>query len=66
MGINFLEFERPIAELEAKIKELRHVGDDNEINIEEEIERLEGKSPSSPSSLLGRSHSSHATLCALT
>jgi acetyl-CoA carboxylase carboxyl transferase subunit alpha len=44
MGINFFEFERPIAELEAKIKELRHVGDDNEINIEEEIERLEGKS----------------------
>ncbi len=44
MDINFLEFERPIAELEAKIEELRHVGDDNEINIEEEIERLEGKS----------------------
>jgi acetyl-CoA carboxylase carboxyl transferase subunit alpha len=44
MDINFLEFERPIAELEAKIQELRRVGDDNEINIEEEIERLEGKS----------------------
>lgn len=44
MDINFLEFEQPIAELEAKIKELRHVGDDNDINIEEEIERLESKS----------------------
>jgi acetyl-CoA carboxylase carboxyl transferase subunit alpha len=44
MDINFLEFERPIAELEAKIEELRHVGNDNELNIEEEIERLESKS----------------------
>jgi len=44
MDINFLEFERPIAELVAKIEELRHVGDDNELNIEEEIERLERKS----------------------
>jgi len=44
MDLTFLEFERPIAELEAKIEELRHVGDDNEINIEEEIDRLESKS----------------------
>ena len=44
MDRSFLEFEQPIAELEAKIEELRHVGDDNKINIEEEIERLEGKS----------------------
>jgi len=44
MDINFLEFERPIDELKAKIEELWHVGDDNEINIEEEIERLESKS----------------------
>jgi len=44
MDINFLEFERPIAELTAKIDELKHVGNDNEINIEEEIERLENKS----------------------
>jgi acetyl-CoA carboxylase carboxyl transferase subunit alpha len=44
MGLNFLEFEQPIAELEAKIEELRLVGDDNEINIEEEIERLQTKS----------------------
>jgi acetyl-CoA carboxylase carboxyl transferase subunit alpha len=44
MDLNFLEFEQPIAELEAKIEELRLVGDDNEINIEEEIERLQKKS----------------------
>lgn len=44
MTLNFLEFERPIAELEAKIEELRLVGTDSEINISEEIKRLEQKS----------------------
>ena len=44
MDLNFLDFEQPIAELEAKIEELRLVGHDNEINIGEEIERLEKKS----------------------
>jgi len=44
MDLNFLPFEQPVAELEAKIEELRHVGDDNEINIAEEIEHLETKS----------------------
>ncbi len=44
MNLNFLDFEQPIAELEAKIEELRFVGDDNEININEEIARLEAKS----------------------
>lgn len=38
--MNFLDFEQPIAELEAKIEELRHVGNDKEININEEISRL--------------------------
>ncbi len=46
MDLNFLEFEQPIAELEAKIEELRLVGDDNEINIQDEIQRLESKSKS--------------------
>ena len=46
MGLNFLDFERPIAELEAKIDELRFVGDDAKINISEEIERLKSKSES--------------------
>lgn len=44
MDLNFLDFEQPIAELEAKIEELRRVGFDNEINISEEITRLEEKS----------------------
>jgi acetyl-CoA carboxylase carboxyl transferase subunit alpha len=44
MDLNFLDFEQPIAELEAKIRELRLVGADNEINIQDEITRLEGKS----------------------
>ncbi len=43
MDLNFLDFEQPIAELEAKIDELRLVGHDNELNIQEEIERLEKK-----------------------
>jgi acetyl-CoA carboxylase carboxyl transferase subunit alpha len=44
MDLKFLDFEQPIAELEAKIEELRHVGFDNQINITEEIARLEEKS----------------------
>lgn len=44
MDLNFLEFEQPIADLEAKIEELRLVGNDNEINIQDEITRLETKS----------------------
>jgi acetyl-CoA carboxylase carboxyl transferase subunit alpha len=44
LSLNHLEFERPIAELEAKIEELRLVGSDSVINIQEEISRLEAKS----------------------
>lgn len=44
MNLNFLEFEQPIAELEAKIEELRFVGSDSEINLSEEIGRLQAKS----------------------
>ena len=44
MNLNFLDFEQPIAELEDKIEELRYVCDDNEINVSEEITRLEAKS----------------------
>ena len=40
---NFLDFEKPIAELEGKIEELRHVSDDGEINIAEEVAKLQGK-----------------------
>jgi len=46
MDLNFLDFERPIAELEAKIDELRFVGDDSVVNLSEEIARLKVKSES--------------------
>ncbi|MFT6295680.1 MAG: acetyl-CoA carboxylase carboxyl transferase subunit alpha [Glaciecola sp.] len=44
MDPNYLDFEQPIAELEAKISELRLVGTDNDINISEEIQNLHDKS----------------------
>ena len=43
MNPDFLDFEQPIAELEAKIEELRYVGNDNEVNLGEEIAKLEKK-----------------------
>jgi acetyl-CoA carboxylase carboxyl transferase subunit alpha len=46
MTQHFLDFEKPIAELQAKIEELRYVSNDNEINISEEIAKLETKSRS--------------------
>ncbi len=44
MNLNFLDFERPIAELEAKIEQLRMVGTKTDVNISDEIVRLEAKS----------------------
>ncbi len=44
MKITFLDFEQPIAELEAKIEELRFVQDDSALDISEEIRRLQKKS----------------------
>ena len=38
MNPNFLDFEQPIADLQAKIEELRLVGHDNALNIGDEIE----------------------------
>lgn len=43
MNPNYLDFEQPIAELQAKIDELRNVGTDNALNLEEEIQRLQAK-----------------------
>ena len=43
MNPNYLDFEQPIAELQAKIDELRNVGSDNAINLDEEINRLQSK-----------------------
>ena len=44
MAVNFLDFEQPIAELEAKIEELGHVTSDASVNIQDEISRLQAKS----------------------
>jgi acetyl-CoA carboxylase carboxyl transferase subunit alpha len=44
MAVAFLDFEQPIAELEAKIEELKHVTSESEVNIQDEINRLQAKS----------------------
>ena len=54
MDLKFLDFEQPIAELEAKIEELRYVGDDSEININEEVARLKSKSESLTKSIFSK------------
>ncbi len=43
MKPEFLDFEQPIAELEVKIEELRYVGTDADVNLNDEIKRLEDK-----------------------
>lgn len=43
MNPNFLDFEQPIADLEARIQELRHASDGQAFNIEDEIATLENK-----------------------
>jgi len=40
---NYLDFEKPIAELEGKIEELRHLSGSGEVNIVDEITKLQGK-----------------------
>ncbi len=54
MNLNFLEFEQPIAELEAKIEELRYVGNDSDLNIHEEISKLQEKSKSLTESIFAK------------
>ena len=44
MAVSFLDFEQPIAELEAKIEELGHVTADDKVNIEDEIAKLRARS----------------------
>ena len=41
--MHFLEFEKPIAEIEGKIAELRHMSDADGLNIADEVTRLQGK-----------------------
>jgi acetyl-CoA carboxylase carboxyl transferase subunit alpha len=56
MKQTFLEFEQPIAELEAKIEELRFVQDDSALDISEEINRLQKKSNSLTKEIYGKLH----------
>jgi len=44
MNLDYLAFEQPIAELEEKINELRRVGVDQDLNISDEVSKLEQKS----------------------
>ena len=44
MNLNFLDFEQPIAEMEAKIDELHYVSDDADVNIADEVKKLKEKS----------------------
>ncbi|HSC80247.1 MAG TPA: acetyl-CoA carboxylase carboxyl transferase subunit alpha [Chitinolyticbacter sp.] len=53
MNPNFLDFEQPIADLQAKIEELRLVGNDNALNIGDEISRLQDKSRTLTESIFG-------------
>ena len=53
-SLNYLDFERPIAELEAKIEELRYVESDADVNIGEEIDRLRSKSEELTRSIFGK------------
>src|SRR4030066_350899 len=54
MKTTFLEFEQPIAELEAKIEELRYVQDDSALDISEEIARLQKKSQALTKEIYGK------------
>ena len=51
MDLKFLDFEQPIAELEAKIEALKFVGEDSELNISDEVGRLRKKSEALTKSL---------------
>ncbi|MFA6280168.1 MAG: acetyl-CoA carboxylase carboxyltransferase subunit alpha [Bdellovibrionales bacterium] len=49
-----LEFEKPVAEMEAKIEELRHLSDDGQVNIVDEVARLQTKVEKQLRGLYGR------------
>lgn len=54
MNLDYLDFEQPIAELEEKISELKRVGADQDLNISEEITRLEKKSAELTASIFAK------------
>ena len=54
MKTTFLDFEQPLAELDAKIEELRYVQDDSALDISEEIGRLQKKSQTLTRDIYGK------------
>ncbi|MDZ4097541.1 MAG: acetyl-CoA carboxylase carboxyl transferase subunit alpha, partial [Methylophilaceae bacterium] len=54
MKTSFLEFEQPIAELEAKIEELRYMQEDSAVDISEEIKRLQDKNQTMTKDIYGK------------
>jgi acetyl-CoA carboxylase carboxyl transferase subunit alpha len=54
MNLNFLDFEQPIAELEAKIDDLRHSVSDNGLDLNEEIHQLRDKSRQLTQQIFGK------------
>ena len=50
----FLDFEKPVAELESKIEELRRMTQPGEINIADEVARLSAKADSQLKSIYAR------------
>ena len=54
MAMSFLEFEQPIAELEAKIAELKFLGDGANANISQEIKKLQDKSKALTTSIFAK------------
>jgi acetyl-CoA carboxylase carboxyl transferase subunit alpha len=54
MKTTFLEFEQPVAEIEAKIEELRFAQDDSATDISEEIQRLQKKSAALTKEIYGK------------
>ena len=53
-NLDYLDFEQPIAELQEKIEELRFVADGSEVNLNEEITKLEGKRRSLTEQIFGK------------
>lgn len=54
MNPDFLDFEQPIVDLEARIQDLRYVGGDSEVNLQEEVQKLEEKSVALTESIFGK------------
>ena len=64
MTSSLLDFEKPIAELEGKVKELRHLADGSDLDLEEEISKLESRATKLLSQTYGKLTAWQKTLVA--